>query len=79
MAAHSLPPTEPGTGSDRAVHSLVVRGSEPVSAELPGDLAAAAGRSCVASPPMVSSASPENDSNDCLKGNSKSPNARQMA
>jgi hypothetical protein len=32
------------TGIDRAVHTKVVRGSEPVSAELPGDLAAAAGR-----------------------------------
>jgi hypothetical protein len=32
------------TGTDRVVHSQVVRASEPVSAELPGDLAAAAGR-----------------------------------
>ncbi len=32
------------TGTDRVVHTLVVRGSEPVSGELPGDLAAAAGR-----------------------------------
>ena len=32
------------TGTDREVHTKVVRGSEPVSAELPGDLAAAAGR-----------------------------------
>jgi hypothetical protein len=32
------------TGSDRAVHTQVVRASEPVSAELPGDLAASAGR-----------------------------------
>ena len=32
------------TGSDRSVHAHVVRDSEPVSAELPGDLAAAAGR-----------------------------------
>jgi len=32
------------TGIDRAVHTKVARGSEPVSAELPGDLAAAAGR-----------------------------------
>jgi hypothetical protein len=32
------------TGLDRVVHTNVVRGSEPVSAELPGDLAAAAGR-----------------------------------
>jgi hypothetical protein len=31
-------------GTDRAVHTQVVRSSEPVSAELPGDLAAAAGR-----------------------------------
>jgi len=31
------------TGSDRAVHTQVVRASEPVSAELPGNLAAAAG------------------------------------
>jgi hypothetical protein len=32
------------TGTDRVVHSQVMRASEPVSAELPGDLAAAAGR-----------------------------------
>ena len=32
------------TGIDRAVHTKVVRGSEPVSVELPGDLPAAAGR-----------------------------------
>ena len=32
------------TGADREVHTKVVRTSEPVSAELPGDLAAAAGR-----------------------------------
>jgi hypothetical protein len=32
------------TGLDRAVHTNVMRGSEPVSAELPGDLAAVAGR-----------------------------------
>ena len=32
------------TGTDRVVHTQVVRSSEPVSAELPGDLAAAAGR-----------------------------------
>jgi hypothetical protein len=32
------------TGSDRVVHTQVVRTSEPVSAELPGNLAAAAGR-----------------------------------
>ena len=32
------------TGTDRVVHTQVVRNSEPVSAELPGDLAAAAGR-----------------------------------
>jgi hypothetical protein len=32
------------TGTDRVVHTQVVRASEPVSAELPGDLAAAAGR-----------------------------------
>jgi hypothetical protein len=32
------------TGTDRVLHSQVVRDSEPVSAELPGDLAAAAGR-----------------------------------
>jgi hypothetical protein len=31
------------TGPDRVVHTHVVRGSEPVSAELPGDLAAIAG------------------------------------
>ncbi len=32
------------TGIDRVVHTQVVRGSEPISPELPGDLAAAAGR-----------------------------------
>ena len=32
------------TGTDRVVHTQVVRDSEPVSAELPGDLAAVAGR-----------------------------------
>jgi hypothetical protein len=32
------------TGTDRAVHTQVARVSEPVSAELPGDLAAVAGR-----------------------------------
>ena len=32
------------TGTDRVVHTKVVRSSEPVSANLPGDLAAAAGR-----------------------------------
>jgi hypothetical protein len=32
------------TGTDRVVHTQVVKGSEPVSGELPGDLAAAAGR-----------------------------------
>jgi len=32
------------TGTDRVVHTRVARASEPVSAELPGDLAAAAGR-----------------------------------
>jgi hypothetical protein len=32
------------TRTDRVVHTQVVRSSEPVSAELPGDLAAAAGR-----------------------------------
>jgi hypothetical protein len=31
-------------GSDRVVHSKIVRASEPVTGELPGDLAAAAGR-----------------------------------
>ena len=31
------------TGADRTVHSQIVRASEPVSAELPGNLAAAAG------------------------------------
>jgi hypothetical protein len=31
-------------GNDRVVHTDVVRATEPVSAELPGDLAAAAGR-----------------------------------
>jgi hypothetical protein len=32
------------TGTDRVVHTQVIRGSEPVSGELPGDLAAASGR-----------------------------------
>jgi hypothetical protein len=32
------------TSTDRAVHTQVVRASEPVSGELPGDLAASAGR-----------------------------------
>jgi hypothetical protein len=32
------------TGTDRVVHTQVIKSSEPVSAELPGDLAAAAGR-----------------------------------
>jgi ABC-type uncharacterized transport system auxiliary subunit len=32
------------TGTDRVVRAHVVQGSEPVSSELPGDLAAAAGR-----------------------------------
>jgi hypothetical protein len=32
------------TATDRVVHTHVVRASEPVSAELPGDLAAVAGR-----------------------------------
>jgi len=32
------------TGTDRVVHTHVVRGREPVSGELPGDLPAAAGR-----------------------------------
>jgi hypothetical protein len=32
------------TGLDRVVHTQVARGSEPLSGELPGDLAAAAGR-----------------------------------
>ena len=32
------------TGTDGVVHTHVVRSSEPVSAELPGDLAAASGR-----------------------------------
>jgi hypothetical protein len=31
-------------GVDRAVHTEMIRASEPVSAELPGDLADAAGR-----------------------------------
>ena len=31
------------TGADRTVHTQVVRASEPVSAELPGNLATAAG------------------------------------
>ena len=32
------------TGTDRVLHTQVVRASEPVSTELPGDLAAVAGR-----------------------------------
>jgi hypothetical protein len=32
------------TGTDRVIHTRVVRASESVSAELPGDLAASAGR-----------------------------------
>jgi hypothetical protein len=32
------------TGEDRTVHTQLVRSSEPVSSELPGDLAAASGR-----------------------------------
>jgi hypothetical protein len=32
------------TGTDRLIHTQVVQGSEPVSSELPGDLAAASGR-----------------------------------
>jgi len=32
------------TGTDRALRTRLVRASEPVSAELPGDLAVAAGR-----------------------------------
>jgi hypothetical protein len=32
------------TGTDRVVYTKIVRASEPVSAELPGDLAVAAGR-----------------------------------
>ena len=32
------------TGTDRGVHTQLVRNSEPISAELPGNLAAAAGR-----------------------------------
>ena len=32
------------TGADRVVHTHIVRANEPVSAELPGDLAVAAGR-----------------------------------
>jgi len=32
------------TRSDRGVHTYIVRASEPISADLPGDLAAAAGR-----------------------------------
>jgi hypothetical protein len=32
------------TGTDRSVQEHMIRGSEPVSAELPGDLATAAGR-----------------------------------
>jgi hypothetical protein len=55
------------TGTDRVVHTQVVKDSEPVSAELPGDLAAAAGRllhrlaseglKLAASPPPVSATS----------------------
>jgi len=37
------------TGTDRVVHTQVVRASEPVSAELPGNLAASAGRRRLAS------------------------------
>jgi hypothetical protein len=32
------------TGTDRAIHSKVVRASEPVAGEMPGDLAAVSGR-----------------------------------
>ena len=32
------------TGTDRAIHTQIVRGSESVAGELPGDLAVAAGR-----------------------------------
>jgi hypothetical protein len=32
------------TGTDRVIHSKVVRGSEPVTGEMPGDLAVVAGR-----------------------------------
>jgi len=32
------------TTPDRAVHSEVIRAEEPIAADLPGDLAAAAGR-----------------------------------
>jgi hypothetical protein len=32
------------TTSDHAVHSEMIRGEEPIAADLPGDLAAAAGR-----------------------------------
>ena len=32
------------TGTDRVVHTQVVRASEPASAVLPGDLAVSAGR-----------------------------------
>jgi hypothetical protein len=32
------------TGPDHVVHTQVVQSSEPVSAELPGDLSVAAGR-----------------------------------
>jgi hypothetical protein len=32
------------TGTDRVIHTQIVRGSESVTGELPGDLAAAAGR-----------------------------------
>jgi len=31
-------------GADRAIHSIVVRASEPVKGEMPGDLASVAGR-----------------------------------
>ena len=53
------------TGTDGVVHTHVVRSSEPVSAELPGDLAAASGRllrrlaseglRLAASPPLTTS------------------------
>jgi hypothetical protein len=32
------------TGTDRVIHTQIVRGSESVSGELPGDLATVAGR-----------------------------------
>jgi hypothetical protein len=32
------------TGTDRVIHTQIFRGSESVSGELPGDLAAVAGR-----------------------------------